>query len=82
MAPNLRFAKVHESQDDLVPVEALLIKRPTIQNEQKTYEYKRQIVWRNVIIMGALHAAAVWSAYLMATKCMWQTNLFSKFSAL
>lgn len=38
-------------------------------------EYKLQIVWRNVILMAALHGAALLGVYLMFTKAMWQTNV-------
>lgn len=80
MAPNLRFTKVDEMQDELVPSEEI-IKQPTVQNAEKKYDYKLQIVWRNVILMGALHLASLWSIYLIFTRCKWQTNLFSKFRA-
>jgi len=78
MAPNLRFTKIHEEQDDLVPTEAI-IKDTSSLTEAKKYEHKRQIVWRNVILMAALHLASLWAVYLMATRAMWQTNVFTFF---
>ena len=79
MAPNLRFTKIHEEQDDLVPTEAIIKDNRSLAEEKK-YEYKREIVWRNVVLMAALHLASLWAVYLMATRAKWQTNVFSKFS--
>ena len=42
--------------------------------------YKLQIVWRNVILMAALHGAAILGVYLMFTKAMWQTNVAGRLS--
>lgn len=38
-----------------------------------------KIVWRNVILMGALHIGGVYGAYLFLTKAMWTTCFFGEF---
>ncbi|XP_076288866.1 acyl-CoA Delta-9 desaturase [Lasioglossum baleicum] len=45
-------------------------------DQQKT-KYKRQIVWRNVIIFTYLHLAAIYGAYLALTSAKWSTVLFA-----
>ena len=78
MAPNIRFAKIDEINDELVPSEDIIYDTKVLEKE-KNYEYKLEIVWRNVILMAALHLGALWGAYLMATKAMWQTNVLAFF---
>jgi len=75
MAPNLKFSKIAAESDELVPSEAIIAEAKL--DEPKVYEYKRKIVWRNVLLIGSLHLGALWSLYLMCTRTMWQTNLFS-----
>ncbi|CAG2164427.1 unnamed protein product [Oppiella nova] len=36
-------------------------------------EYKLQIVWRNVLLMGSLHIGALYGAYIMLTDAKYQT---------
>ncbi|XP_033200622.1 acyl-CoA Delta-9 desaturase isoform X1 [Bombus vancouverensis nearcticus] len=40
-------------------------------------KYKRQIVWRNVIIFTYLHISAVYGLYLALTSAKWATLLFT-----
>ncbi|XP_022919265.1 acyl-CoA Delta-9 desaturase-like [Onthophagus taurus] len=46
-------------------------------NVQKPDNRKLELVWRNIILMGYLHIAGVYGAYLMATSAMWKTVFFS-----
>lgn len=41
-------------------------------------KYKRQIVWRNVIIFTYLHISAVYGLYLALTSAKWATLLFGE----
>ena len=41
-------------------------------------KYKRQIVWRNVIIFAYLHIGAVYGLYLALTSAKWATLLFGE----
>lgn len=56
MAPNLRFSKIAEEDEELK------FQREQIKsiNNIKEYDYKLEIVWRNVMLMGALHLSAVY----------------------
>ena len=40
--------------------------------------YKKEIVWRNVILFIYLHAAALFGLYLMLFVAQWNTLLFGK----
>lgn len=42
-------------------------------NQTKDNEFKVKIVWRNVVLMGALHVGALIGAYLMVTEAKYQT---------
>ena len=44
--------------------------------EEKPYEYKKQIVWRNVILFSALHIAALYGFYLIFASAKILTTLF------
>lgn len=72
MAPNLRFSKQAEENQELTKLQTDLIK----DNINGYDEYKLEIVWRNVILMAALHLSALYGMYLMFFSAMWQTNLF------
>ena len=76
MAPNLRFTKQAEENEELDQIKLDQLKDET---ELKKYDYKLQIVWRNVSLMGALHLSAIYGMYLMIASAKWQTNLFGKF---
>jgi len=41
--------------------------------------YKREIVWRNVIIMSLLHLSALYGLYLCIVSAKWQTFAFAVF---
>lgn len=41
-------------------------------------EYKRSLVWRNIILFIFVHLAAVYGGWLMITSAMWTTCLFGK----
>lgn len=43
-------------------------------------EYKRQIVWRNVLLFGYLHVAALLGAYLSIFSAKWLTVVWGKCS--
>lgn len=40
---------------------------------EKSKAYKRQIVWRNVFLMAALHSSALYGLYLCFVSAKWQT---------
>ena len=44
-----------------------------LQAQKNQKPYKIQIVWRNVIIMGLLHVAAIYGATLCFGTAKWQT---------
>ena len=73
MAPNLRFTKAAEENDELAKLQHDQIK------SVKEYDYKLEIVWRNVLLMGSLHLSAIYGMYLMGASAMWSTNLFGNF---
>ena len=56
MAPNLRISKIAEEDAELK------FQRDQIKsiNNIKEHDYKLEIVWRNVLLMGALHLSAVY----------------------
>ena len=56
MAPNLRISKIAEEDEEL------RFQRDQIKsiNKIKEHDYKLEIVWRNVLLMGALHLSAVY----------------------
>lgn len=56
MAPNLRFSKIAEEESELK------FQRDQIKsiNNIKEHDYKLEIVWRNVLLMGALHLSAIY----------------------
>lgn len=60
MAPNLRFSKIAEEDEELK------FQREQIKsiNNIKEYDYKLEIVWRNVMLMGALHLSAVYGMWV------------------
>uniref|UniRef100_A0A1B6ILB5 Fatty acid desaturase domain-containing protein n=1 Tax=Homalodisca liturata TaxID=320908 RepID=A0A1B6ILB5_9HEMI len=40
-------------------------------------EYKRELVWRNIILFAYLHLAALYGAYLMLTAASWPTVIWA-----
>ncbi|XP_054155279.1 stearoyl-CoA desaturase 5-like [Oppia nitens] len=46
------------------------------------YEYKRQLVWRNIILMFLLHCSAVYGLYLAIYDCQWSTFIWGYFIAI
>lgn len=46
---------------------------------KKAEPRKLRIVWRNVILFGYLHAAALYGLWLAITSAMWPTIAFGKF---
>ncbi|XP_076766441.1 acyl-CoA Delta-9 desaturase [Xylocopa sonorina] len=72
MAPNITSAPTG------VQFEGETSENPTILESTKT-KYKRQIVWRNVIIFAYLHLSAVYGLYLVFTSAKLLTTLFAYF---
>lgn len=50
---------------------------PVTEVPKKTEEYKRKIVWRNVLVMGYLHLGAIYGMYLAFTSAKLYTTLFA-----
>jgi len=46
-----------------------------LQDESVTQEYKREIVWRNIVIMTYFHLAALYGLYLVFTEAQWKTTV-------
>lgn len=81
MAPNVTTTPAvleHEDQvqDFLIPG---LEKYNGYPKEIPGAEYKRQLVWRNIILFAYLHVAAIYGGYLMFTAASWPTFFFGKF---
>ncbi|KDR08705.1 Acyl-CoA Delta(11) desaturase [Zootermopsis nevadensis] len=77
MAPNITSSPTGVLfEDDIVETVAV----PSIEskNDAKPPEkYRRQIVWRNVILFAYLHLAAVYGAYLMLTSAKIITSIWA-----
>jgi len=73
MAPNLKFSKQAEDSE----LDKLHLDQLKDESELKKYDYKLEIVWRNVLLMTALHLSAVYGMYLMIASAKWQTNIFA-----
>jgi hypothetical protein len=41
--------------------------------------FKREIVWRNVVLMSLLHLSALYGLYLCFVSAKWQTIAFGKY---
>lgn len=54
-----------------------LIPNPDELKNIPKFSYKRQIVWRNVVLMGALHLAAIYGFYLLFAEAMRKTIIFT-----
>lgn len=63
---------------DLEPIVELEKLRPG----EKQEEYKMKVVWRNVILMLALHFSAIYGLYLCFVSAKWQTTLAGMFPLL
>ncbi|CAG2121417.1 unnamed protein product, partial [Medioppia subpectinata] len=73
MAPVGRSAESVQHCEDNAEV---VIKSDNNDNNVKTNannEYKTQIVWRNVLLMGSLHIGALYGGYIMLTAAKYQT---------
>lgn len=44
--------------------------------------FRAKIVWRNVIILSALHLGAIYGLYLLIFQAKWLTCIWSKFDKL
>jgi stearoyl-CoA desaturase (delta-9 desaturase) len=42
--------------------------------------FKREIVWRNVVLMSLLHLSALYGLYLCFVSAKWQTIAFGKYN--
>lgn len=49
---------------------------------KKAEKRKLKLVWRNIILFGYLHLAAVYGGYLFFAKAKWATVFFCKFFCL
>ncbi|KAI2800323.1 hypothetical protein BLOT_013851 [Blomia tropicalis] len=61
--------------DDIPDLEPVIDPTLDKQLQPSKEKYSIKIVWRNVILMGALHIAAIYGAYLCFVSAKWQTNL-------
>jgi len=77
MAPNITGSPTGVLfQDDTVEPVAVPSVKPTIHDSKPPQKYRRQIVWRNVMLFIYLHMAAVYGAYLMLTSAKIITTVF------
>jgi stearoyl-CoA desaturase (delta-9 desaturase) len=68
MAPNITGSPTGVLfEDDIVETVAVPSVEPKNDDSKPPQKYRRQIVWRNVILFIYLHVAAVYGAYLMLT---------------
>lgn len=81
MPPLIKHTR-HESD------EVLAIHAPAKDQQQEesstgpAAEFKPEIVWRNVAIMGYLHAAAAYGLYLSFTSAMIKTSILGQYLLL
>lgn len=74
MPPLIKHTR-HESD------EILAIHAPAKEQEDESVpalEFKPEIVWRNVVIMSYLHAAAAYGLYLCFTSAMIKTSILGE----
>jgi stearoyl-CoA desaturase (delta-9 desaturase) len=79
MAPNMTGSPTEVLfEDDIEPVTvpAVELKNNHVKPQEK---YKRQIVWRNVILFAYLHLAAVYGAYLMLVSAKILTTVWGMY---
>lgn len=76
MAPNIR-TRADNAEEQLNGVGDLKANLTRLDDEvqKPPVEYKMSIVWRNVILIGYLHLAALYGFYLCFTSAKWQTSL-------
>jgi stearoyl-CoA desaturase (delta-9 desaturase) len=84
MAPNITSSPTGVLFEDDI-VETVAVPSVVSKNDAEPPEkYRRQIVWRNVILFAYLHLAAVYGAYLMLTSAKIITTIwgmyYSRFS--
>jgi stearoyl-CoA desaturase (delta-9 desaturase) len=65
MAPNITGSPTGVLFENDIETVAVLSDESKIDGAKPTEKYRRQIVWRNVILFIYLHLAAVYGAYLM-----------------
>lgn len=76
MPPLIKHSR-HESDE----VEAIHdLSKDQDESEGPEEEFVPTIVWRNVIIMGSLHAAAAYGLYLCFTSAMIKTSVLGMLS--
>lgn len=73
MAPNISSGALAETDP-----EVLTSYIPN--NVSKADNRKLKLVWRNIILMGLLHAGAIYGLYLAFASTMLITTVYSKFS--
>jgi len=71
MPPLIKNCPGEEDKDITSVVDA----KDHLQDKSVTQEYKRQIVWRNVVIMAYFHLAALYGLYLVFTEGQWKTTV-------
>ncbi|XP_014207842.1 acyl-CoA Delta(11) desaturase isoform X2 [Copidosoma floridanum] len=86
MAPNVTSSSptgVLFENDSLAEEEAQNDKTETIvpaaSSAQTEYKYKRQLVWRNIILFASLHIGALYGVWLIFTSAKISTTLFAIF---
>jgi stearoyl-CoA desaturase (delta-9 desaturase) len=81
MAPNVTGSPTGVLvEKDTVETVAVPSVEPKNYDSKPPQKYKRQIVWRNIILFVYLHVAAVYGAYLMLTSAKIITTLFGVYS--
>jgi stearoyl-CoA desaturase (delta-9 desaturase) len=79
MAPNITSSPTgvaFENDIETVAVPSVELKNDNAKTPEK---YRRQIVWRNVILFAYLHLASVYGAYLMLTSAKILTSIFGMY---
>jgi stearoyl-CoA desaturase (delta-9 desaturase) len=76
MAPNMTGSPTEVLfENDIEPVTVPPVELKN-DNAKPREKYKRQIVWRNVILFAYLHLAAVYGAYLMLVSAKILTSVW------
>lgn len=67
-------------EQDAETIDGGLVK--DVHSMKKADRRKLKLVWRNIILFGYLHLAALYGAWLIFTSAKWQTILLGKHSTM
>jgi len=83
MAPNITGSPTGVLfEDDTVETVTVPSVEPKNHDSKPPEKYRRQIVWRNVMLFVYLHVAAVYGAYLMLTSAKIITTVWGVYCSI